>query len=75
VGQRALAREALQPGQPGHVTFNGEIWKARSEQPVPAGSRVVVRGVHGLVLEVAPDGEGAPPAATSGALHASRPTA
>jgi membrane-bound serine protease (ClpP class) len=53
VGQLAVAREDLAADKPGHVLLNGEIWKARSTEPVPAGSRVVVRAVHGLLLDVA----------------------
>ncbi len=56
VGQPALAREALGPGQPGRVLVNGELWKARSAQPIAAGTRVIVQAVHGLLLDVAPDG-------------------
>jgi membrane-bound serine protease (ClpP class) len=55
VGQQALTREGLVPGQPGRVLMHGELWKARSDRPVPAGGRVVVQAVHGLLLDVTPD--------------------
>jgi membrane protein implicated in regulation of membrane protease activity len=36
------------------VKLDGEIWEARSSQPVEAGAEVVVRRIDGLALEVEP---------------------
>lgn len=66
VGQHAVAREDLGADKPGHVLLNGELWKARSAAPVPAGSRVVVRAVHGLLLDVALEAPAAPPSTAEG---------
>jgi membrane-bound serine protease (ClpP class) len=38
----------------GTVYVGGEIWSARSEQSIPAGERVRVRALDGLVIEVEP---------------------
>ncbi len=50
VGRRAVVVSALVPD--GQVRVHGEIWAARSRSPVEHGDAVVVRAVHGLVLEV-----------------------
>lgn len=42
-------------GTGGHVRVHGEIWKARSDAPLEAGRPVVVRGVDGLTVDVAPE--------------------
>ena len=43
----------------GMVRVNGELWRARAPQPIPAGERVRVVGVRGLTVDVAPVGESA----------------
>jgi membrane-bound serine protease (ClpP class) len=52
VGRAAVAASALVPH--GQVRLQGEIWSARCTRPVDAGTRVVVRAVDGLLLEVEP---------------------
>lgn len=52
VGQRAVALGRLAPA--GQVRYGGEIWNARSESEVAAGSEVVITGVEGLTLRVRP---------------------
>jgi membrane-bound serine protease (ClpP class) len=52
VGEIGLAQGPLCPE--GKVFVHGEIWNAISQEPVAAGSRVVVRRVNGLQLEVVP---------------------
>ena len=52
VGEIGIAQSPLVPE--GKVFVHGEIWNAISSKPVPLGSKVVVRGVRGLQLEVAP---------------------
>jgi len=52
VGKTAVAVGALWPE--GQVKINGEIWKARCEGGCEAGTRVVVRAIDGLTLEVGP---------------------
>jgi len=50
-----LVGEALEDLDPeGQVKVGGEIWRARAARPVAAGTRVRVRAVRGLVLEVEP---------------------
>ena len=53
-GMTAEVVEDLDPQ--GRVRVRGEFWNASSRVPVAAGSRVVVRGVDGLRLEVEPLG-------------------
>jgi membrane-bound serine protease (ClpP class) len=52
VGEIGVAQSPLVPE--GKVFVHGEIWNAISSTPVPIGSKVVVRNVNGLQLEVAP---------------------
>ena len=54
VGQVAQVRTALAPGEPGFVDMRGEIWRAVSSVPLPAGHLVRVRRVDGLTLTVEP---------------------
>jgi membrane-bound serine protease (ClpP class) len=51
VGEIGVAQTALSPL--GKVFVHGELWDAISATPVPAGSRIVVREVRDLKLEVA----------------------
>ncbi|HEY7729603.1 MAG TPA: NfeD family protein [Gaiellaceae bacterium] len=55
VGRRAVAVSRLAPR--GQVKLDGEIWEARSDEPVDAGAELVVRRVDGLVLGVEPAGD------------------
>jgi len=52
VGEEGRARTALAPDAPGQVDVHGEIWRARSREPLPAGARVRVVEVNGLTLVV-----------------------
>jgi membrane-bound serine protease (ClpP class) len=52
VGRRAEVRIAIEPGQPGKVFLNGELWSAAADRSVPAGAEVVIRSVEGLLLRV-----------------------
>jgi membrane-bound serine protease (ClpP class) len=52
VGRAGRALERLAPG--GRVEVNGELWNARSDADVDAGSEVVVTGLEGLTLRVRP---------------------
>jgi membrane protein implicated in regulation of membrane protease activity len=57
VGRFGVALERLDPGSPdpvGQVRVDGEIWTARAAGPIDPGASVIVTGVDGLVLEVAP---------------------
>lgn len=51
-GKTGVAVSHLWPE--GQVKIDGEIWKARCEGGVERGTRVVVRSVDGLTLEVEP---------------------
>ncbi len=53
VGMVGEAIEDLDPE--GQVKVGGEIWRARAARPVAAGTRVRVRAVRGLALEVEPE--------------------
>jgi len=50
VGQAGEAKTAI--GDEGSVQVAGELWSARSESPVPVGSRIKVVGRDGFVLIV-----------------------
>ena len=52
IGEVGVARTPIAPR--GTVFVHGEIWNATSAKPIEAGSRVVVRRVVGLELEVMP---------------------
>jgi membrane-bound serine protease (ClpP class) len=52
VGAHAESLAPLGPLQPGQVRVRGEIWRAVSEAPVPAGQAVRVVRVAGLTLHV-----------------------
>jgi membrane-bound serine protease (ClpP class) len=52
LGKRAEVRTAIDPM--GSVYLEGELWTARSDIPIDAGSTVTVRDVDGLVLRVEP---------------------
>jgi membrane-bound serine protease (ClpP class) len=61
VGLVGETRGELNPE--GSVHVKGTLWRGRSaDGPIPAGTRVRVRGVDGLVLRVSPD----PPEGTAG---------
>ncbi len=58
VGRTGIALGRLDPGAAspaGQVRIEGEIWSARSAEPIEPGAPVVVRAVNGLVLEVEPN--------------------
>ena len=55
VGRTAVALGRIAPR--GQVRVGGEIWEARSDVPVTRGDEVVVRAIHGLVLDVSPPRE------------------
>ena len=38
----------------GQVLINGELWKAVSEIPLPAGGKAVIQDVEGLTLKLIP---------------------
>jgi membrane-bound serine protease (ClpP class) len=52
VGKHGVARSELAPR--GTVFVHGELWNARSEDPVPAGGEIVVVAVEGMRLRVRP---------------------
>ena len=52
IGEIGITQTALAPV--GKVFVHGELWDALSDTPVPAASKVVVREVRGLRLQVEP---------------------
>ncbi|MGA9474657.1 MAG: nodulation protein NfeD [Terriglobales bacterium] len=52
IGEIGIAETALSPS--GKVFIHGELWDAVSTLSVPAGERIVVRGVDALTLRVDP---------------------
>ncbi len=64
VGLVGEARGELKPDGP--VFVKGTLWRGRSaDGPIPAGTRVRVRGVDGLILRVEPEPPAAPEAGSS----------
>lgn len=56
IGKRAQTVEPLEPS--GYIRVEGELWKAEAFRPgtrIPAGSTVIVRAAHGLLLLVEQD--------------------
>jgi membrane protein implicated in regulation of membrane protease activity len=52
VGAFAEVVGAIEPGRPGQVKIQGELWRAAATEPIAAGARVVVTHVDGLTLTV-----------------------
>jgi membrane protein implicated in regulation of membrane protease activity len=52
VGREGVVLSDLWPE--GQVKVDGEIWRARCDGGCDSGTRVVVRGIDGLTLEVEP---------------------
>ena len=38
----------------GQILFNGELWKAECEAPLPVGGKAVVHDIDGLTLKLKP---------------------
>jgi len=53
IGKTGQAKTRVE--EDGSVQVAGELWSARSEQPIPAGSRVRVVSREGFILLVTPD--------------------
>jgi membrane-bound serine protease (ClpP class) len=54
VGLEGQARDAITPDTPGYVRVHGELWRAKSREPVAPGQTVRVLDLNGLTLEVEP---------------------
>jgi len=52
IGEVGVAKTAI--GEQGRVFVHGELWRAHSSSTIPAGVRVRVTAVEGLLLEVQP---------------------
>jgi membrane-bound serine protease (ClpP class) len=53
IGEIGEALTSIEPGGSGRVTTHGEIWRAKSSEPIAAGARVRITGIEGLMLTVA----------------------
>lgn len=68
IGRQARARDDFRPHNEafeGNVFVLGEIWRARSAEPVRTDDWLVVQALDGLTLTVAPAAEAAKKAATA----------
>lgn len=54
IGERGQALTSVRPDAPGQVAVHGEIWRATSRSPIPAGRAVRVIALRGLTAEVEP---------------------
>jgi membrane-bound serine protease (ClpP class) len=52
VGAAGVALTSIPAGGTGRVSAHGEIWTARSEEPIAEGESVLVSGLDGLVVTV-----------------------
>jgi membrane-bound serine protease (ClpP class) len=52
VGELGEVREPIAPDKPGTVFVHGEIWRAISNEMLPAGTRARITSVNGLQLKV-----------------------
>lgn len=50
VGEEAIAIEKIAPG--GYVMFQGEYWRAESDEPIERGTKVLITDKKGSVLKV-----------------------
>lgn len=55
IGSAGRTLTAIAPGETAQIALHGEIWRAVSDVPVPAGAPVRVVAVDGLTLHVQPD--------------------
>ena len=55
IGQPARTLAPVVPGAPAHVAVHGELWQARSDEPIQSGASVRITAVNGLTLTVVPD--------------------
>ena len=53
IGKRGVVLRALNPGELGRVRVDGLDWQAKSDAPLPEGSKIQVIEVDGAVLIVA----------------------
>ncbi|MBI3993316.1 MAG: nodulation protein NfeD [Candidatus Lambdaproteobacteria bacterium] len=53
VGRVGRVRHPIAPPHEGQVLLNGELWRARAQEPLAADDEVVVEAVEGLLLTVA----------------------
>jgi membrane protein implicated in regulation of membrane protease activity len=54
VGVEALVGRTAVVATPSQVRVAGELWEARSAEPLRSGDEVVIRSIDGLTLEVSP---------------------
>ncbi len=52
IGKQGIVRTEIRPGKRGVVVVESEEWTAESDEEIRAGEKIVVVGVHGLVLRV-----------------------
>jgi len=64
VGERGRVLSPVGPEEPGQVRVHGEIWRAVSPAPLPAGAWLRVARVEGLTLHVEASETPEPPGAT-----------
>jgi inner membrane protein len=57
IGEQAIPRERIPPGEVGRVELRGTVWNARNETPNPLepGQRTRVTRVEGLLVIVQPE--------------------
>ncbi|HYM39582.1 MAG TPA: NfeD family protein, partial [Thermoplasmata archaeon] len=64
VGEPATTEEPLRKAEKGYVRFKGGLWQALTDEDIPAGSKVYVVRVEGILLHVSATPPPAPPRPT-----------
>jgi membrane-bound serine protease (ClpP class) len=52
IGDPAIVHTPISPDRTGYVIHRGEYWKARSEEPLDKGEKVVIKEKDGVILVV-----------------------
>lgn len=52
IGQEGHVLTPIDPAVPGSISAHGEIWRAQSDSPIPAGTRVRIVSIDGLTVTV-----------------------
>ena len=65
IGVQGVALTPIGPAAAGQISIRGEIWRAVSNDAMPASHAAVVTAVEGLTLHVRPAGNHAPPGGQS----------
>jgi membrane protein implicated in regulation of membrane protease activity len=52
IGKIALVTEAIDPDLGGKIKFEGEVWRATSDEKIEVNDKVVINSISGTKLHV-----------------------